>query len=735
MGRTLTALSAWFSCATLVPLTWAAPADTPPAEAEPDPVAAPATDGALGDATAPEISPRFELYAASAHRVVSEALRSHSGAFLRHLAGVMLELGETSSEGLAREAIVGLYDQVRNWPDTAISAFTFAPDREGRPRWAVRVDWPIGDVHDRVRSLLAAEPVRESFTGVSLAPREGGFVVAVDDAPIAYLLAAGPNRAMIVSHDHLPVPDRAIVGDSGDGDVKGLLAARLHLAATEADSGATFFSSFSVVTAVDYAATVTEGGDWSEVVELHWPPISGLGGKALFSTVKQTFFVPREAFGAIAVHTMVMPGMIDALAGFGPDVVFEEGGDMAMIGEAAIGPVTKHADAEVCITVLPGTGFLPMPDIVFQVRTRHPEDFIKHVRKSAQRSNEAFRDRARREPWHEISVRDHAAFWRESSQQFGTMMMPLVMHPVVFTSRQTDAAGKDRDFAVIALTSTSAEGFVRRWLDLPRPSGADEPEDAAPRFLPTQRKTDGQAWINWNVVYNWVHPYLDVGLSFVSTSALLPAGEAVRDELTHSIVTADLHYFGLSLTHHGPLPFGVVVVPSFVATSLAPDDSGGSDLARERLACQRLRVLYHHSELFKKDLGRWPAEVQELDGYVDFAGNPGLLRLRLSPKKQWSDWFEGLLGADDGADEEKADEDQRIDAELFAIDWGRDTWSLGFAPGTFEHLDKLYIDHNGEIHRVEKPREKTPGRSAEPAKDTSETASPDAAADEAKEDE
>jgi hypothetical protein len=36
------------------------------------------------------------------------------------------------------------------------------------------------------------------------------------------------------------------------------------------------------------------------------------------------------------------------------------------------------------------------------------------------------------------------------------------------------------------------------------------------------------------------------------------------------------------------------------------------------------------------------------------------------------------------------------------IDWGKEAWRLGLAPGTLEHLEKLYIDQDGKIHRVER---------------------------------
>jgi hypothetical protein len=276
------------------------------------------------------------------------------------------------------------------------------------------------------------------------------------------------------------------------------------------------------------------------------------------------------------------------------------------------------------------------------------------------------------------------------------MIMPVVARPVVFLTREVDARQKEREFIVVAWTSTSPERFVRRWLDLPRGEEA--------RHHPTRRKTNGQLWINWKQIYRWVHPYIDVSLRVVSGDALLPSAAEAESSLTDAMLTATARYSGLKVTHRGPLPIGAVVLPSLLATATAMDQSGGSDLARERLASQRLMVFYHHSKLFHKDLGRWPAEVAELDGYVDFAGNPGLLRLELSSRKAWGDWIEGIFESSEDTTEE-GEEEGKIDDDLYVIEWGRDRWTLGIAPGTLEHLERLYIDQDGVVHRVEKKQE------------------------------
>lgn len=640
------------------------------------------------------IMPRLELFVPSIHKLVSETQRSRSGVFVRHVSDLLLEMASGSSEGVSRDEALAVIEQLRRWPDTSVSAATFAPDAQGRPRWAVRVDWPLDDLHDRLDALLKSEAAKELFYGVNLRPAQAGYELRLDEIVLAYLLPDGDGRSLLAADTDLFVPPDGSDGDSPEGAKSAsLLTCRLDLTATEPDSGATFLSSFSAVTGVDYSSRVNDEGEWIESVRIHWPPISGLGAKALFGSVKQTFFVPHEAFGAVAINSKMIPGMLDTLAGFGPEVMFEEGGALNIVGEVGPGPIVHRARSQVCATLLPGTGFLPMPDIVIQSRTRRPNRFIDEVRSAVERTNEVYRARERREPWHEITVRQHPVFWRDGSSRSAAVIMPLVLKPVVFTTREIDARGRERDFIVVAWTSTTPDDFVRRWLGFPR--------DRKNRHLPSQRKMNGELWIHWQQVYRWVHPYLDLGLSMISTDVLFPRAGAVASDLTDARITADLKYAGLTFRHRGPVPLGVLVVPSLIDVSLAPDETGGSDVARERLACQRLRVLYHHCKLFRGDLGRWPAEVAELDGYVDFQGRPDLLELRLSAKKRWGDWFNELLESPEEDEEEDEDENE-LDTDLYVIDWGSKRWSLGYAPQTFEHLERLYIDQDGKIHRVER---------------------------------
>jgi len=373
----------------------------------------------------------------------------------------------------------------------------------------------------------------------------------------------------------------------------------------------------------------------------------------------------------------------------------EAPGQIAIIGEPGIGPITSSVEPEICVTLLPGTGFLPAPDIVVQTRTKRAKRLVDRMHEEVEQLNKAYRERDWSEPWHESTVRDRTVFWSDGAAQYPGVVMPLVMRPVLFTTTEIDAGDNERDFLVLGWTSTSPEGFVHRWLDLPRIKNR--------RYVPERRKTEGQMWINWRQVYKWFSPYVNVPTGALVGMVPLPDADEVADSMTDALLTAKTSYAGLSISHQGPLPAGLLLVPSLVQISSSTDESGGSDLARERLACQRLKVLHHHATLFKKDVGRWPAEVAELDGYVDFAGHPELLKLRLSSHKRWTEWLGDWSEKEKKVDDEEADdEEDELNDDLYIIDWGRDSWRLKLAPDTLEHLEELYIDQDGTIHREEK---------------------------------
>ncbi len=678
-----------------------AESEVPPAT-QPAATPAPAAIPAIGAET--EIKPRFELYVPSLHRLASEAHRSHSGLLGAHLGRMLMEMGSVSSEGVDVESAASLLAQMKSWPDTAIDAVAFAADNEGRPQWAVRLDWPLDDLHARLQPLLALEAAETLLKGVTVKPRpEGGYTIALPEVTLAHLLPAGDAQSLLVSHPDLEFPAVPFRGaEDGAKDGPALLVCRLNLKGTEKDSGATSFSSLSAITDVVYSCRVDEDDEWVEQVGVQWPPGIGMLAKAALGKVKQTFFVPDEAYGSVVFNPRMLPGMLDGMAGFGPQMMVDDSGGFTMVGEAEGGPIASHADSQTCVTLLPGTGFMPVPDVVFQVKAKRAEKLIKDLREATAKINKVYRGRERPEPWHEAEVKDRPVFWSDGGSGYRGMMMPFVLRPVLFVTKEIDAQDREREFLVLGWTSTSPQRLVRRWVELPRYKNR--------RYLPAKRKTHAEAWINWRQAYKWIQPYVNISLSTISPDLLLPRAKEMTDQLIDASLTAKVGYNGLAVSHRGPIPAGVLVVP--VLLGVATAESGGSDLARERSACRTLKVLYHHAKLFKQDIGRWPAELAELDGYIDFAGHPYLLKLELSSKKRRSKWMEGLFGSSDEEEEEQDEEEEdelvSLDDELFVISWGRESWTLGIAPDTLEHLEKLYIDQDGNIHRMEKKLSEEP---------------------------
>ncbi|MCH7719517.1 MAG: hypothetical protein IH988_00820 [Planctomycetes bacterium] len=713
------------SLATLLTPGWlmsATAQDDPTPEATPDPTPLPTSDStptttaestseSAGDSEdtdhRPEadarIKPRLELHAASWRTVVSEIKRSHFGVFADYGLRIATEMGGASADGFDLESVSGVVRQIADWPDSSVHLLIYAPDREGRPRWAMLTDWSLDELYRRVKPILEGEAADTLLEGVRITSRnQAGFEIALPQTTLAYLLPYETDKSCVASHADLEFPDQLFgVAANADEDEAAptakamghpapLLTCRLNLTPTERESGATFLSSLRAVAGVDYTARVADDGNWDETIKLYWPQVVGIAAKAVVDKVKHTFFVPDEAFGAAVFSTPMVSSGLDAMAGLVVPGTFEPG------------PLMGHTKQDLCVTVLPGTGFLPTPDIVLQVRATRVDSLVDDVREAIEKVNGFHRQQEQPEPWHEAEVRDREVFWSDGGSAYGGGITPLSMRTVLFVTRETDAKDRDRDFLVLAQTSTSPEQLVRRWIDFPR--GAERQQ-----YLPSTKRPYGQAWVNWKQLYTWVHPWINVGLSATVRSGLLPSAESMGDDLTDAWATVKVQYSGLLVSHQGPIPSGLLAIPVLMGISMQMDESGGSDLARERLACRRLRVLYHHCALFKEDIHRWPAELAELDGYIDFAGHPELLQLQLSPKKRWSEmWGEMFAGRSEpdkqGEDEFEEEDDWGVDIDdsLFVMNWGEESWSLGIAPGTLEHLERLYIDQDGEIHRVEK---------------------------------
>jgi len=358
-------------------------------EAAPQPVTPPAE---IADDA--QTKPRFELHVPSVKNLLSDIHRSRSGFILSTVHRMLTEAGKASAEGVDVEQVAELFKLVGQWPDTSIDAVTFAPDREGRLRWAIAVDWPLEALRGRVQDALSSAAAQSLLEGVALDGEQDKDVVRLSGTPLVYLLACGEGRSLIATHPDVSLPDKPFTGTAEtSGEQPHALVCRLNLTPTEKDSGAGAFSQFRIVTGVEYAAHVSPEGEWLETVHVHWPPLAGMGAKAFLGKVKQSFFVPAEAFGAVAVQPLNASSIVDGLAGFGPQMMMGASGEMAIMGERQAGPVAGHGGEEACLTVVPGTGFLPAPDLVTQLRVKHPDEFVKDLRKAVTKINDEHRGR------------------------------------------------------------------------------------------------------------------------------------------------------------------------------------------------------------------------------------------------------------------------------------------------------------------------------------------------------
>ena len=82
------------------------------------------------------------------------------------------------------------------------------------------------------------------------------------------------------------------------------------------------------------------------------------------------------------------------------------------------------------------------------------------------------------------------------------------------------------------------------------------------RHLPDRRKTNGQAWLNWAQIYKWVSPYVNVPMGLTLGTTVLPSTEQVSADLDDGFVMAKTRYAGLNVSHRGPAPIGVLVLPT-----------------------------------------------------------------------------------------------------------------------------------------------------------------------------
>jgi hypothetical protein len=648
--------------------------------------------------------PRVEVYVPSMSALAEAARRSNTAQIYRGLAGMVPEPTAESDEESDLGAALKLLEQVASWPDTSVAFTAYTQDQDGRPRWAMDVDWPLVELCGRLKKLLDAEEMKKVLKDVALKQRDdGGYQLELPDTVLAVLTESGKGT-LIASAEGLHPPD-AIFGqeappassrpapgekDQATGKTKKvkktrlkkmLVYCRLNMAeAEEGEQSNSPFASLSVVTDIRFGMSLDKDGEWAETAVVQWHPLLGMAVKAMLEKLDEPFEGPKNSYLVAALNAGFAEGLADSLA------------------DLPHGTIGGRASSGMGVAVVPGTGFLPLPDVYFQFRVRGKDKIVKAIREAIEKDERERVDEDRPLMWHEETVDGQIVFWVDPQTDGGSAMMPATYRTVLFFTESEEKERKresKQDYLIIAQTPAWASDAVQHWKELM----------ASPKSritVPDTKQAHWQARMNWGRVYELLQPYLALAAGLSKESAPPPAADELNAALTDSVLNIRIEYGGLQVSHKGPVPVGALYVPAMIVAGLGATADPSSEAERERVACQHLRVLYHHAKLFKKDYDRWPATVAELDGYVDFASHPDLLRLR--PKEESVVGQLAILVSSREAKAKRAEADEAIDDSLYEIDWSPETWKLKIRHGEFLNYKTIYIDENEKIVRVPKPK-------------------------------
>lgn len=644
------------------------------------------TEGSKGssDEKAESAVPQIELHIPTMKGLVEGARSSKTGRLYAALADVAAVPTDETGEGLDIGAIFKLLTEIGQWPDTSLTMTTYSQDREGRARWAICVDWSARELRSRIESLVKHEAASKLLKDVVIRDEKGAqWRVELSGVLLGVIKRHG-SGSMLASSADLRPPETVFgqrAAGSGDGRRRSLLYCRLNLEAAEKEEGSAF-AGFSAVKDVRFGMSVDAEGLWNERLNVTWNPLLGTVVKAALSKVERPFACPNESY-LDAAFNLGMLGLPELLTG------------------VDAGGLSDKLRGESALSVVAGDGFLPIPDIYWQFHARRKERVIEalraHLKKDAERRRANEQDIA----WRETEVEGETVFWRDPGADGPRGILPVTFRTVVFFSetRQEDAERRT-PILVVAQTSTSAEDAVRRWTRRLE-------KRSAVSALPESKEIHWQARVRWERIYGLLQPYLSMLAGLAEGAALPPTAEALKGDLSDAQLNIRIEFAGLDVRHKGPIPLGVVYVPAVTAMSFESSGSPNSEAERERVACRNLRVLHHHAALFKKDFGRWPATVAELDGYIDFRSHPELLWLWPKQRSFLEGLTSGLL-AKGGPEKKKGEEEEEraIDDSLYVIDWSPEEWRLAFREGEFKEYATIAIDAEGEIHRSPKTESK-----------------------------
>jgi hypothetical protein len=638
-------------------------------------------------------SPRVEIYVPSMAALASQAKKSHAARLYEALAPAFPLPEDETGEGFDLQALLAFLRDIATWPDSSLALAIYTQDRDGRPRWAAAVDWPLDDVIRRLRRLLESESAARLVKDIRLVrDKDANWRLELPDVLLAVFRESGRGSLIASAADVRP-PQRIFGRRSGGKDAGSLVYCLLNLeAGEEEERGGTLFGMVSGVKDIRYAASVTTEGLWRERFNLRWNPFMGMALKTALKKVNRHFSCPKDAFLRGAVHLDLGAGLADLLTGLQP------------------GTIGRRAGPEMAVAIVPPAGFAPVPDVYYQFPLARREKVIQTIRKAIARDADKRKEDDRPPAWHEETIDDQPVFWHDDSADNASAVSIVRFRTAVFF----DADGDDQRL-VVAGTAQWPEDAVRRWRDLrARPS-------AWVRVPSAGATAAWETTISWKHLYALAQPYLTLMAGLSEGKGAPPEADELADVLADSVIALQIQYAGVDARHNGPLPLGAAYLPLVAAAALGATGDPDSEAVREQTACRNLRVLHHHARLFRKDYGRWPANVAELDGYVDFSSHPHLLSLRRRDLG-----FAGNLASLFSARQERIRQEggeQVVDDSLYRIEWSPDAWRLSFRDGQFQQHRTIYIDQEGEIHRV--PLDAPASRPSAPAREAP------AAADEA----
>lgn len=623
--------------------------------------------------TGPE--PQVELYIPSFTALSDAAQRSRTAEIFAGLRSLMALPENETDEGFDIQAVLKLLGDVASWPDTSLAAAIYTQDREGRPRWCARVDWPLADLRGRVESLLTNEAAKKVLENVAVRAEGKDFVIELPDTKLAMLRAHG-SGSLITSAKDVELPEKLFGRSQGGSDEsrspKSLVYCRLNLAARgeDGESSASFLQSFNDIR---YIGRLGADRCWREQFSVRWNPLLGAGIKSACRRLRKPIPCPNDGYLTAGLHVVMGGAMADTVSGLPP---------------ATIG---GRAGSEFALAVVPGRGFLPFPDIYYVFRLKQRSAMLESIRKAIAEDTKTRAEDDRPPAWREESIDGREVFWRDPGAEEAYGLAPVAYRTVIFADSIGDGDAA-QEYLIIAETSQWADDAVGRWSDY-------RARDALVT-MPSSERPHWEGRINWRRLYETAQPYLAILASFDGESSLPPSVDELRGALRESHIEVRIAFSGLSIVHTGPIPAGAAYVPGVAVMALSSAADPSSEAAREQTAIRKLRVLHHHAKLFKKDYGRWPATVAELDGYVDFRSHPELLSLQPASKGILA----GVLGLAVGSPAEPRvmDDEGEWDDTLYEIEWSRDRWRLKFRAGQFKSLETIAIDEKGEIERVPK---------------------------------